>query len=34
MRRSFIRNIGHPPASVRRNASQKRTTGTGAHTTP
>ena len=33
MRRSFIRNIGHPPASVRRNASQKRTTGTAAHTT-
>jgi transcriptional regulator GlxA family with amidase domain len=34
MRRSFIRNIGHPPTSVRRNASQKRATGTGAHTTP
>ena len=34
MRRSFIRNIGHPPTSVRRNASQKRTTGTGAHRTP
>jgi len=34
MRRSFLRNIGHPPTSVRRNASQKRATGTGAHTTP
>lgn len=34
MRRSFVRNIGHPPASVRRNASLKRATRTGAHTTP
>ena len=33
MRRSFIRNIGHPPTSVRRNASQKRATRTGAHKT-
>jgi transcriptional regulator GlxA family with amidase domain len=34
MRRSFIRNIGHPPTSVRRNASQKRATGTRAHAAP
>ncbi len=32
MRRSFIRNIGHPPTSVRRNALQKRPIGTTSRT--